>query len=264
MLWSHQLTFHWTALTSLGNQASGYFVYRDGAFYAGEAFASPSDEGTTLNFADLSVTSGMHTYSLQPNNTDDGMPVSVMSKPVSVTLDTTTPTIKYSASPVANAEGWNKDNVTVTFSCSDDVQVASCSSPVTLSTEGAGQTVTGTAVDEAGNSTSVITSAINIDKTPPTASGVTLSSGLILLAGTENISASVNDTLSGVTGGECYVDSDPGQGRGTAMAYSAGKLTASKTFGLGSLSVGSHTLYVRSQDKAGNWSTVASRPFTYL
>jgi hypothetical protein len=44
--------------------------------------------------------------------------------------------------------------------------VASCSPPITLTDDGANQTVTGTAVDRAGNSTS-ITVTVSIDRTSP-------------------------------------------------------------------------------------------------
>src|SRR5262249_36170624 len=58
--------------------------------------------------------------------------------------------------------------VTVTFNCSDKTSgVASCPAPVTVSTEGANQVVSGTASDLAGNNASAST-AVNLDMTPPT------------------------------------------------------------------------------------------------
>ncbi|HWQ11260.1 MAG TPA: PxKF domain-containing protein [Roseiflexaceae bacterium] len=91
--------------------------------------------------------------------------------PVSVSIkrDATAPTISGSISPAANSAGWNNTDVSVSFTCSDNLSgVASCGPDQTLSGEGAGQSVSGAAVDNAGNSASTTVSGINIDKTPPT------------------------------------------------------------------------------------------------
>ena len=64
--------------------------------------------------------------------------------------------------------------MTVTFTCSDEaVGIASCTSPVTVTTEGAGQAVTGTAVNNDGVESST-TVTINLDKTAPVITGLTL------------------------------------------------------------------------------------------
>jgi hypothetical protein len=94
------------------------------------------------------------------------------SESVTIKRDATAPTISGSRSPAANAYGWNNEKVTVSFTCDDELSgVASCEPDVTLTGEGEGQLVTGTAVDRAGNSASATVSGINIDKTPPTATG---------------------------------------------------------------------------------------------
>ena len=64
---------------------------------------------------------------------------------------------------------WTNQNVTVSFSCTDDRSgVASVPSPVTISTQGANQSTTGTCMDRAGNAAPPATfSGIDIDKTPP-------------------------------------------------------------------------------------------------
>ena len=95
----------------------------------------------------------------------------VASNTQSFMVDLTDPTISGSAAPLPNGYGWNNSNVTVSFTCDDSPSgIASCGPDVTLSGEGAGQSVTGTAVDNAGNSASTTVSGINIDKTAPTAS----------------------------------------------------------------------------------------------
>lgn len=77
-----------------------------------------------------------------------------------------------------------------------------------------------------------------------------------------NISAVVADNLSGIALIEYYFDTDPGQGNGTAMIVSGSNATATAT--ISNLSSGQHTLHIRSQDSAGNWSSVASFTFTRL
>jgi hypothetical protein len=65
---------------------------------------------------------------------------------------------------------WTNQSVTVSFNCTDDRSgVATMSTPVTISTEGANQSATGTCMDRAGNVAAPVTfGGINIDKTPPT------------------------------------------------------------------------------------------------
>jgi hypothetical protein len=57
--------------------------------------------------------------------------------------------------------------VTVIFTCGDSLSgIANCPGPVLVNTEGAGQIITGSARDRAGNSASAAVK-LNIDKTPP-------------------------------------------------------------------------------------------------
>jgi hypothetical protein len=96
------------------------------------------------------------------------------SSAISVTLniDKTLPLISSGISPPRNAAGWNNSNATVSFTCSDSLSgIASCTTPILLSTEGAGQVVTGTAVDNAGN-INTAAATINLDKTPPVVKAV--------------------------------------------------------------------------------------------
>lgn len=86
---------------------------------------------------------------------------------LTVQIDLTPPKISSSQNPQPNSAGWNNSNVTVTFSCSDALSgVDNCTAPIVVSTEGAGQVITGTATDRAGN-TATTYRAINLDKTPP-------------------------------------------------------------------------------------------------
>jgi hypothetical protein len=89
---------------------------------------------------------------------------------VSVTLniDKTPPTITPAVAPPPTAAGWNNTDATVTFQCADALSgVTSCSGPQPVTRDGAGQRVTGTATDAAGN-TATAAATVNIDKTAPT------------------------------------------------------------------------------------------------
>lgn len=79
--------------------------------------------------------------------------------------DTVPPSITASTSPPLGT-GWITTPVTVTFQCADDVAVASCSAPITVASDGYAQQVVGTAVDQAGNQSSV-TVFLNLDLSPP-------------------------------------------------------------------------------------------------
>jgi len=114
--------------------------------------------------------------------------------------DLIAPTIATSLSSPANAAGWHNQDVTVTFTCTDDESgIAFCPAAVTVSAEGAGQVISGTATDVAGNEASVSVT-LNIDKTPPA-----ITSGLNRLpnaAGWNNTDITATfvclDNLSGV------------------------------------------------------------------
>jgi hypothetical protein len=63
---------------------------------------------------------------------------------------------------------------------------------------------------------------------------------------------------------EYFVDTDPGYGQGTSAAITGGGTNAtgaSFAVGLGSLSVGFHTLFYRVKDAAGKWSQTQDRIF---
>jgi len=139
------------------------------------------------------------------------------------TVDTTPPVINGAAAPPANGYGWNNTNVTVSFICSDALSgVASCSPPTLLSGEGAGQSVTGTAMDNAGNIAHATVSGINIDKTKPTVN-YTGNAGTYSGNQIVNITCTAADTLSGIASTTCANINGP------ANTFSPGTNTFSAT-----------------------------------
>ncbi|HSX15676.1 MAG TPA: malectin domain-containing carbohydrate-binding protein [Candidatus Saccharimonadales bacterium] len=132
----------WNAVPSV----SSYNVYRDGTTIG---------SATSTSYTDNSAADGTHSYYVTAIS---GASESLPSSTISVLTDHTTPTITYAVTPVADSSGYNTGNVAVTFTCADNADgsgVASCTSPVTVTNEGIGQTVDGTATDNAGNSTTI-------------------------------------------------------------------------------------------------------------
>ena len=156
-----------------------------------------------------------------------------------INIDKTPPSISGSRTPPPNANGWNNTDVTVNFACADALSgVASCSAPTVLSGEGAGQSVTGTAVDNADNTASATVGGINIDKTPPTVT-YTGNAGVYTVDQMVDIICTAADNLSGVASTTC-----------------ANIVGQAFTFGLGA-----HTFSASATDFAGNTGT-GSTTFT--
>src|SRR5205807_157768 len=141
-----------------------------------------------------------------------------------------------------NADGWYNAPVTVAFTTTGGQGgVDSLTPPVTLSGEGAGQSVSGVATDFAYNSVSTTVSGINIDLTKPATSasvagGTPGDNGWYTSDVTVSLSAS--DNLSGVQSTYYQLDGgSPQPYSGTPVAVQ-GDLV--------------HTVTFWSVDKAGN------------
>jgi len=89
-----------------------------------------------------------------------------------LSIDQTPPVIAGAPTTSANSNGWYKTDVTIHFTCTDiGSGVDSLTSDMTLTGEGAGQSVHGTCVDKAGNSVTFDVTNINIDLTAPSIDG---------------------------------------------------------------------------------------------
>jgi Beta-propeller repeat/Glucodextranase, domain B/Bacterial Ig-like domain (group 2) len=151
------------------------------------------------------------------------------------------PGITASPSPGPNSAGWNNSAVTVTFACVPGAApIQSCTSPVVVSTEGANQVVTGTAVDTANN-TATAGDTVNLDLTPPgltivsPANNATVSTPYVIITGT------LTDSLSGP--GSVVCNSVPAVLTGTNFSCTE------------QLSSVSNSITVTGFDLAGNFST---------
>ncbi len=86
---------------------------------------------------------------------------------VTVNIDKTPPTITATPSVSPNAAGWITTPVTVNFACADSLSgIAICPAPQPVTSDGKGEVISGTAVDQAGNTASSAVT-LNVDRTPP-------------------------------------------------------------------------------------------------
>jgi hypothetical protein len=105
--------------------------------------------------------------------------------------------------------------------------------------------------DSAGNWGATGTVVLVIDRTAPTV-GVTAANGTVAAGGTVTLTVAANDTGgAGVSLRQYWVD-------GSATPPANPIAFTGATLNITGLTGGTHTVYVRVQDAAGNWSTVSS------
>ena len=226
----------------------------------------------TIHFEASDFPSGLSTVTPDHTLSDEGADQSVTGTATdnagnsasytvtSINIDKTPPTITGAPTTPANVYGWYKTDVVVHFLADDSLSGLDTVTPdQTLSSEGAGQSVTGTAFDKAGNAASFTVTDINIDKTKPTSS-LTLGDPKFgadptYVSTTTEFKLEAVDSLSGLDYIEYNVDS------GSWSIYAA-------PFNV--LDFGSHTVYYRSIDLAGNvedtqsvWVVVNATSLTY-
>jgi len=157
--------------------------------------ANVSNGVWTLNNYDLGA-DGTHPLAIVGTNLGGSTPISA-----SITNDTTAPAIQGTITPAPNAAGWNNSNVTVTFACSDAGSgIASCQAPIPVSTEGANQTVTGTATDKAGNSAQAKVT-VNLDKTAPRFTFTSHANNQIVTTPAITVSGGSDDAINATVNG---------------------------------------------------------------
>ena len=144
-----------------GNATINWSATDTGSGIASGGGPNPATDSVTANTSGITKTSSATD---RLGNSGSGS--------VTVRLDKSAPTITGSRSPSANSNGWNKSDVTVSFTCSDPLSgIKTCPGPTTVSGEGRNQSVTRQAVDNADNSASATVGSINIDKTAPALTG---------------------------------------------------------------------------------------------
>ncbi|HEX7025947.1 MAG TPA: Ig-like domain-containing protein, partial [Gammaproteobacteria bacterium] len=147
-----------------GGQGAGETVSSAVIMLNGSTLFTPGDFNKNVTFLTRSVTlqnANELTAELR------GKPGGVITLEI-IGVDNDAPLISAHVEPAANAAGWYSSDVTVSFQCSDVASgIAVCPDAIVAGSEGANQTISGTARDQAGNeATASVT--LNIDKTPPT------------------------------------------------------------------------------------------------
>jgi hypothetical protein len=153
-----------------------------------------------------------------------------------INIDKTPPTVTFAASsPAPNTAGWNNTNVSIAFTTTDNlsgVASAAPAGPLVLTTEGSTVTGSVTASDLAGNSATVTSPPVKIDKTPPVITITAPANGATYL---------LNQVVAA-----SYVCSDAGSG----VATCSGPVASGSNF---TSEVGTNKLFtVTATDVAGN------------
>jgi len=159
-------------------------------------------------------------------------------KTLAIRIDKTPPSISGSHTPSPNASGWNNSAVTVSFQCTDALSGLAAGSPpapTVLPAEGAGQSVSGTCQDLAGNFSTATVGGINIDKTPPTI-GITTPVNGATYSANQSVNA-VYTCMDGLSGIVTCVGTVP---TGSKIDTAPNGVATPKTF------------TVNTTDKAGN------------
>src|SRR5689334_5902762 len=152
--------------------------------------------------------------------------------------DNAPPTITAAVTPAPNAAGWNHTDATVNFTCSDRTSgIATCPAPVAVTTETAGQSVSGTAIDKAGN-TATASVTVKLDKTLPDLNVSSPANGSRVFVSHITVGGTVTDALSGPASVTC---------NGVPAVLSGATFSCGVT-----VSLGTNSIVVTAADIAGN------------
>jgi hypothetical protein len=167
-------------------------------------------------------------------------------------LDNVAPLTTFLSRTLANANGWNNTDVSLSWTCSDGTSGAvSASDTKTVTTEGVNQFATGNCQDNAGNTSSNTQNGVNIDKTPPTVTPVTPPAGApYLLNQAVTPAFTCSDNLSG------FVSSGATSTSGRNSTDCTGPATVNTS------TVGPHSYGpMVATDKAGNTSVAMTTSY---
>jgi PKD repeat protein len=224
--------------------------------FSGSGSTAPSGQTLTTyawNFGDGTSGTGVSpthsyanvgTYNVSLTVTDTGGQTSLSKTTAQISQAPNPLSIKATVSPAPNAAGWNNSPATVTFTCSSTgPPVATCTAPQTVTSDGAGQAVTGTATDTGGD-TATASVTVNLETTPPVLSVTSPANNatITLSTTTIGISGSVSSKVASIVSVTCG---------GVPAVVSGAAFTCTAV-----LKAGANSIPVIATDIAGNKTTL--------
>ena len=191
------------------------------------------------------------TYNVTLTVKDTSGQTAAVTTTAAVTVAPNPLTITARVSPAPNSAGWNHGPVTVSFTCSTTGSpVISCPASQSVTTDVAGQLVSGSVTDAAGDSkTASVT--VNLEVTPPilTVASPTANSTVTLSTSTIGISGNASSIAAPIVSVTC---------KGVAATISGTAFSCT-----GGLAAGANPLPIVATDIAGN-VTIVSLNLTYV
>ncbi len=190
---------------------------RSGLYTTAPAVTITADAGTSIHYttdgSDPTEASTLYTAPIPTTTAGAAIrakafrtgwtPSTTASATYATGTDTTAPTITARIEPAPNTAGWSHTPVTVFFDCQDDfADPLTCSAPVTLSSECAGQVVSGSVQDGSGH-TAAVSVTVNLDLTPATVTLSAPTDASTTAASSVTVSGVVSDALSGIDSVRC-------------------------------------------------------------
>ncbi len=192
----------WAKPVPIDPCADGSFTCLQGPAYINTRF---HDGGANISFDGMSL----YFHAAQrPENVGASCPTRastcffdlwVATRPDSTAPNAPTPHL----SPPPNPAGWNKSDVTVSFTSNGDAGpifsgVSSCTGDQIIGTESAAAEVSGTCTDNAGNVSAPAGATVRLDKTPPVVTVTGVHDGTVYLLG--DVPAAGCDSYDGLSG----------------------------------------------------------------
>lgn len=235
------VTVHFQATDNASGVKATYYTINNG----------PETTGNTLELSSDGV------YDIAYQSEDMAGNREVL-KNLTIKIDAAPPTLTGSINPQPNDKGWNNADAEVVFTANDVLSgVESVSPPITVTTEGKGQVITGIAKDKAGNEASVSVT-VNLDKTAPEWVNISPSGGTSVNTLRPEISGQFSDLVSEIDSSSLILLMDE--------VHIQGDLTVDSGFfsftPAQDLSSGNHTVSATIKDNAGNLSAAITSVFT--